>query len=128
MDEISVTSPTRAVHIDESGALSDSLMDAAELGIPRYTLEELAGGGADENAAMAQEILAGGGRPAVRDAVLVNAGAALAVCGVAGGLREGYNAARQALESGKARAKLAEIVREGAALAAAGAGGAENAA
>jgi anthranilate synthase/phosphoribosyltransferase len=127
MDEISVTSPTRAVRIDETGTITDSVMDAAELGIPRFTLAELSGGSAEENAATAREILAGGGREAVREAVLVNAGAALSVCGLAGGVREGYQAARQALESGKAREKLEQIVRDGAALAA-GAGSAENAA
>jgi anthranilate synthase/phosphoribosyltransferase len=118
MDEISVTGPTHAVRIDENGAVTDSMVDAGELGIRRYAVEDLAGGSPDENAAAAREILGGGGREGIREAVLVNAGAGLFVCGLASGIREGYAAARQALESGKAREKLEQIVREGEALAA----------
>jgi anthranilate synthase/phosphoribosyltransferase len=119
MDEISVTGPTRIVMIDETGTLSDRPFHAAELGVPLYRVEDLKGGTADENAAIAREIISGGGREAIKEAVLLNAGAALHVCGLAGGIPEGYRLARQSLSSGKVKEKLRQILEDGEALAAA---------
>ncbi len=116
MDEISVTAPTRMVWIDESGAESETVFDPAELGIPRYSLEDLRGGTAGENVEITRQILCGEGPAAVRDAVLLNAGAALRVCGLAGGIREGYAMARQALAGGKVGEKLRQILQETEAL------------
>ena len=53
--------------------------------------------------------MAGGGRPALRDAVAVNAGAALHVCGLAADIRAGTQAALDALASGAVARKVEEI-------------------
>ncbi len=119
MDEISVTGPTHIVKIDESGTISDTRFDPAEIGIPAYRLEELRGGTAPENAETARQILSGGGSEAIREAVLLNAGAALHVCGLAGGIKEGYRMAKQSLASGKVKEKLEQILKEGALIASA---------
>jgi anthranilate synthase/phosphoribosyltransferase len=121
MDEISVTGPTRIVKIDESGIMTDTVFDPSEMGIPRYRMEELKGGSARDNAEVARAIISGGGHDAIREAVLLNAGAALHICGLAGSINEGYKTAAQALSSGKVREKLGAILREGEALAGAGA-------
>jgi anthranilate synthase/phosphoribosyltransferase len=109
-DEFSVTGPTRVVSL-ERGEIREFLFDPAEVGMKPYTLEALRVGSAEDNAAIARRLLSGGGeQPAIRDAVLLNAGAALAVCGLAGGIEEGYRQARAALEAGAVREKLEQIV------------------
>jgi anthranilate synthase/phosphoribosyltransferase len=109
-DEISVTAPTRIVLL-EQGELREFLFDPGQAGLRPYALEELQVGSAEENAAIAREVLAGGAEhPAIRDAVLLNAGAALTLYGLAGGIEEGYRQARAALEAGAAKEKLEQIV------------------
>ena len=109
-DEVSVTAPTRMVEIREDGACRESEFDPASCGIAPASLDDLKGGDAEHNAALARTLLAGGGPPALRDAVAVNAGAALYVAGAAPDIAAGYRRARTALEDGTAAAKLEEVV------------------
>jgi len=112
-DEISVTGATRIVSL-EGGEVRESLFEPASLGLPEHPLEALRVGTAEENAAVALRLMAGEEEPAaIRDAVLLNAGAALAVAGLAGGIEEGYQLARAALSEGRVRDKLAQIVAVG---------------
>ena len=76
-----------------------------------YTKEEVAGGTADENAVITREVLSGEEQGAKRDIVLLNAGAALYTIGKAVTMKEGVELARQAIDSGKALAKLDEFVQ-----------------
>jgi anthranilate synthase/phosphoribosyltransferase len=69
----------------------------------------LRGGTAAENAATAIELLRGAGAPALRDAVALNAGAALYICGIARNIGDGFLMAQEALRSGRAAAKLEQI-------------------
>ncbi len=87
----------------------DYTLTPEEFGIPRFSVEELKGGTATQNAATALAILEGRGPDAVREAVLLNAGAALYICGIARNIGDGYLSARKALESGETRAALARI-------------------
>jgi anthranilate phosphoribosyltransferase len=64
------------------------------------------GGDAARNAGVIRAVLAGD-RGAARDAVVINAGAALCVAGVAATPREGAERAAHAIDSGAARDKLA---------------------
>ncbi|HEQ71697.1 MAG TPA: bifunctional anthranilate synthase component II/anthranilate phosphoribosyltransferase [Spirochaetia bacterium] len=109
IDEISVSAPTKIVEIGEDGHLRDYLFNPEEIGLPLYRLSDLTGGDARENAAQAMELLEGRGRPAVRDAVLLNAGAALAVAGKATSIKGGYQLAAEALRSGRVLKKLNQI-------------------
>jgi anthranilate phosphoribosyltransferase len=109
LDEISVCSRTMVVEIDETGRRRDYTLSPEEFGITRFPLPELKGGNAAENARMAEEILAGRGPAAVREAVLLNAGAALYVCGAARNIGEGYLKAQETLAAGAAAAKLQEV-------------------
>ena len=134
-DEISVTGITHVVEIGEDDQCHEYLFDPAACGISLAAMEELKGAGAAGNAALARELLAGGGRPALRDAVALNAGAALYVCGAAPHIAEGYRRAREALAGGAAAAKLEQVLaairavldEPPAAPAASGAPGAEGA-
>lgn len=116
MDEISVAGPTRIVEIDQDGRTRDYLFDPAELGIPKYETRDLAGGSPEENAREGERLLAGGGSEAVRQAVLLNAGAALAVAGAAGSIAEGYRAAKKALKNGDVERKVRQVIEEASKL------------
>ncbi len=112
LDEISVSAPTKIVRAEAGGDLQELEIRPGDFGAGSFEPEELKGGDAEENAAAAREILAGGGRPALKEAVCVNAGAALWVYGRAAGIGEGRRAALEAVESGAVSDKLAEIVKE----------------
>ena len=109
-DEVSVTGPTRMVEIGEDDECRDREFDPASCGIAPAALADLQGGDAAHNAALARELLAGGGPRGLRDAVAVNAGAALYVAGAAPDIAAGYRRASTALEDGSAAAKLKEVV------------------
>ncbi|TVR28964.1 MAG: bifunctional anthranilate synthase component II/anthranilate phosphoribosyltransferase [Spirochaetaceae bacterium] len=113
IDELSVSAPSLVVRFDHSGITAEEELDPATLGITGYRLEDLSGGDAQANAAMAREMLAGGGRAAVRDAVLLNAAAALEVYGVADSIAAGLALAREALASGAVAAKVQAIIEAG---------------
>ena len=109
-DEVSVTGPTRMVEIGADDECRVSEFDPASCGIAPAALDELKGGDAAHNAALARALLGGGGRPALRDAVAVNAGAALYVAGAAPDIAAGYRRACTVLADGSAAAKLDEVV------------------
>ena len=75
LDEVSTTAPTRVWSVD-GGSVRESVLDATTLGLPRATLDDLRGGDAAHNAAVVRDLLSGAQGP-VRDAVLVNAAAAV---------------------------------------------------
>ena len=109
-DEISVTGPTHMVEIGEDDQCHERAFDPAACDIAPATLAELKGGGAADNAALAHELLAGGGPAALRDAVALNAGAALYVAGAVPDIATGYRRAGEALAGGAAAAKLEQVI------------------
>ncbi len=111
IDEMSVTGPTRIVSVTDQGEISQSVFDPEDHDIPLFGLDELRGGDAKENAALAATILDGKGPAAVRESVQLNAGAALFVYGLAGDIHEGYLMAREAIASGMAKDKLSDVIR-----------------
>ncbi len=117
LDEISVCAPTKFVEIDEQDNPREFTLEPEELGTSRFSLEELKGGTPSENAEIARRMLDGTGNDALREAVCVNAGAALYLCGLADQISAGCRQAREAFESGKVVEKLEEIRRVGRQLA-----------
>lgn len=111
IDELSVSAPSRVVFIDEEGSRSDYIFDPASVGIKGYSLEDLRGGSAEHNARMAEDLLKERGPEAVKQAVLLNAGAGLYVYGKAGSIAEGYELAKQVFEEGKVQ-RLIDNLRE----------------
>ena len=74
LDELSTTDANQ-VWLVSDGAVVETAFDAREsLGMASASIEDLAGGEASENAAVAREVLSGGGEDAVRDAVALNVG------------------------------------------------------
>lgn len=110
LDEITVAGPTTLVRFSEESEPAEEVFDPGSLGIEGFATEDLKGGDADENARLARELLAGQGRPALLEAVSLNAGAALSLYGAAESVTEGYKQAREALLGGAAAAKLQELV------------------
>lgn len=108
-DEISPCAKTNAYFIDGNGKETAFVIDPAKFGITDADEEELMGGTGVENAALAMELFNGKGRKTIRYAVGLNAGAVLFITGKAKSLNEGYNMALEALDNGKALAKLHEI-------------------
>jgi len=80
-----------------------------DYGMPRASREDLMGGTTEENAQMLREVLSGGTGPR-RDVVLLNAGAALYVAGRADSVQDGLALAARTIDSGRALAKLHELV------------------
>jgi anthranilate phosphoribosyltransferase len=81
---------------------------AVEHGLTEASTGELAGGSAAENAAVLEALLAGTDRSHRRDAILLNAGAALHLAGRAT-IGEGIDAARAAIDGGAATTLLARL-------------------
>ncbi|MFL1378563.1 MULTISPECIES: anthranilate phosphoribosyltransferase [unclassified Nocardiopsis] len=120
LDELT-TSTTSTVWVVRDGAARRETLDPADLGIARSEPDALRGGDVEFNARAVRDLLAGRRGP-VRDAVLLNAGAALAaVDGVEGPLvdavRAGYERAVAAIDSGAAERLLAAWVETGQELA-----------
>jgi anthranilate synthase/phosphoribosyltransferase len=109
LDEISVCARTRVVEVDETGRRTEYTLTPEEFGIPRYPIDGLLGGTVAENARTAIEVLGGGGPEAIREAVLLNAGAALYICGMSRNIGDGYKLAREALATGRAAEKLEQV-------------------
>jgi anthranilate phosphoribosyltransferase len=99
MDELSMASPSFVIEID--GQRKEYQLDPAELGLQKAPLETMRGGGPDDNAAIAREVLAGAKGPR-RDVVLLNAAAALRAAGLARDWKEGLGQAADAIDSGRA--------------------------
>ncbi|WP_018216450.1 anthranilate phosphoribosyltransferase [Salinispora vitiensis] len=109
LDEFTTAAPTR-VWAAQNGTVSETVLDATDLGIPRATLADLRGGDIAYNADAVRRLLAGETGP-VRDAVLVNAAAALATQGplntdLTEALRAGLLRAADSIDSGAAAQTL----------------------
>jgi anthranilate phosphoribosyltransferase len=105
LDEFTTTAPTRVWAVRDGG-VTETVVDAADLGVARSRPQDLRGGDAPFNAEVARSLFAGKTGP-VRDAVLVNAAAALAAQGgwgdnLAPALRGGIDRAAAAIDSGAA--------------------------
>ncbi len=115
LDEISVCGPTKIVMIDEKNRVTEEIFDPRSLNLVNYSIEDLKGGNGEENAKIAMDIVSNDRTkyPAIRDAVLLNAGASLFVYGKVKNIGKGFYMAKEALESGRVREKLDEIVKMG---------------
>ena len=107
-DEISVCGPTRVSHMKE-GDVRTFEMTPEEFGFKRAPLGAIRGGNARENARIIRDIVAGQKGPK-RDMVILNSAAAFVAAGLAGDFTEGAERAVDAIDSGRARDKLDQLV------------------
>ena len=101
LDEISVCAPTTIAHLYRDGSIEIKTLDPDDLGIKTHQLDSLKGGEPEHNAVLSLELLKGA-HGAVRDSVIVNAGAALVVSGKAADMDEGMKMAGESIDSGSA--------------------------
>ncbi|HYS79871.1 MAG TPA: anthranilate phosphoribosyltransferase [Anaeromyxobacteraceae bacterium] len=107
LDEIAVTGMTHLSEVKD-GQVERFTMLPEDVGLRRWSKGEIAGGDADENARILSDVLSGQ-RGAPRDAVLVNAAAALVAGGAAPDLADGVRVAAEAIDHGAARHKLERL-------------------
>jgi len=108
LDEISIGAATHVAEL-RRGRIEMHVLTPERFGLTREPLSWLVVDSAEESASMIRGVLEG--LPgAARDVVLLNAGAALYVAGVAASLESGVEKAAQAIDAGLARAKLDELV------------------
>lgn len=107
LDEISLSAPTSVCEIKD-GTFEEYVITPEEFGMTRCTKEELVGGTPQENAEITKEILAGKKGPA-RDAVVLNAAAALHAAKEIP-MQDAVKLAEELIDSGKAQKKLEEFV------------------
>ena len=113
LDEFTTAAPTR-LWLAADGKVTEAVIDAVELGLPRSEPAALRGGDVAHNAEVARRTFAGEPGP-VRDAVVLNVAAALAAReGLSGDLRDtlraGIARAQETIDSGAATAQLARWV------------------
>jgi anthranilate phosphoribosyltransferase len=100
MDEISPIGCTRVLEV-RSGVVSEWMIDPARFNLLSAS-EELAGGEPAENAARVMAVLDGSDKGGARNAVLLNAAAAIYVGGIAITYADGVSAAAESIDSGRA--------------------------
>ena len=109
MDEISTVAQTRVVELSD-GQMDSYVLTPADLGVSAARPEDLLGADPAQSAQMLLSVWGGESGPRY-DIVMVNAGAALYVGGLASDLDEGSQLAAEALDSGAALEKL-QALRE----------------
>ena len=116
MDEISVCSPTDVVTVDSNGRTGEAIINPRAVGLDYHDAGALRGGDANFNADVARRLLSGELEGAVKDAVVLNAAAAMVTVngweeeGLDASLRREVTVARDMLESGKAYSTMKRVV------------------
>jgi anthranilate phosphoribosyltransferase len=108
LDEVSLGAANRAWEL-EGGSVRSYSFSAEDLGLPRVTIDQIAGGTKEDNAATLRRTFQGEPGP-IRDVVVANAAAALKVGGAAGSLKEGVDLALKTIDGGEALRKVDGLV------------------
>jgi anthranilate phosphoribosyltransferase len=109
LDELSTLGGNTIAEFYQERGLTCGEFDSNQLPLQPATLADLRGGDRATNAEIIRRILRGEERGPKRDAVLLNAGAALFVAGSVKSIAEGWELAAQVIDSGKAEDKLREL-------------------
>jgi anthranilate phosphoribosyltransferase len=108
LDEISPSLSTRTWEVRD-GEVREGRIEPEDLGVTPVGRDEIVGGDSARNAAMARGVLEGA-KGGTRSAILLNAGAACYVAGLARSLREGAKLAADAVDRGRAGDVLARFI------------------
>ena len=108
IDELSPAGPNLVCEVS-GGRVQRREIDPRDFGVPRCDPADLVGGLPADNAATIRDIFAGATGPK-REAVLLNAGGAIAAGGHARDLRDGYALAAEAVDSGAAGERLEALI------------------
>jgi len=109
-DELTITGISWVSALSEDGTVSDMELHPEDAGLPVHPFSAIVGGTPEENA-VAFHALLNGTASAYRDAVLLNAAAALHVVGAADTLKDGVEKAAASIDSGAAKQKIDAVAR-----------------
>ena len=109
LDEISMSAPTTVCELQD-GTLKNYVITPEQFGLERCEKNQLVGGDAKENAKISLEILSGAKGPK-RNAVVINAGAALHLTNQIS-IEEGIKLAEEMIDSGKALEQLNKFIEK----------------
>lgn len=110
IDEATVTTKTKICEIN-NGEFKTYEITPEEMGLNRYSINDLIGGDGKLNAGLTRDILSGKLKGAMYEIVLLNAGLGIYVGGKAATIADGIKLAAEIIDSGKAYEKLEEFVR-----------------
>ncbi len=111
LDEISMSAPTSVCEIRD-GKLTSYTITPEQFGYERCGKDDLKGGTPQENAEITRAILTGADKGPKRQAVCLNAGAALYIAGKASSMEEGVRLAERQIDNGEALRVLEAFARE----------------
>ncbi len=114
LDEISISGPTYVAEL-KHGFVTEYKIEPKQFGLDVASLDFVKAADGEASKAMVLAVLDNQAGPA-KDIVMLNAGAAIYVSGLANDLWGGVTKAREMIESGKARDKLSELVKFSAAI------------
>ena len=109
LDELSTLGQNFVAEFYQEHGFTASVLNLEHFPLQSATLEDLLGGDRFQNAEITRKILSGAERGPKRDAVLLNAGAALFVAGKAKSVAAGWELAGETIDSGQANRKLWEL-------------------
>ncbi len=108
LDEISLSSSTKVCEIKD-GWFKSYVIKPEDFGFERCSKDDLKGGSPQDNAQITRDIL-NGEKSHKRNAVLLNAGAALYIAGKAQSFNDGVKLAAELIDSGKAAKTLEKLI------------------
>jgi anthranilate phosphoribosyltransferase len=109
LDELSILGETTIAEFYQERGFAESMISIADFPVKPAKLEDIAGGDREANAEIIRRLLWNEDRGPKRDAVLLNAAAALFVAGRTKTMSGGWELAADILAEGKAKAKLEEL-------------------
>lgn len=109
LDELSTLGPNTVAEFYQERGFATSLLDPNQFPLQPASLDDLRGGDREVNAEIIRQILRGQDRGPKRDAVLLNAGAALFVAGKVRTMSEGWELAGEVIDAGQALARLEQL-------------------
>jgi len=110
LDEVALHGNTQVAELKD-GDIIEYQLTPADLGVPLAQISDLEGGEPAQNALITEAILKGCGTDAHTNAVAINAGCALYVCGIADSVKAGTLLAIATIQSGKAFELLSELAK-----------------
>ncbi|MBU1392599.1 MAG: anthranilate phosphoribosyltransferase [Gammaproteobacteria bacterium] len=110
LDEIALHGNTQVAELKD-GDIIEYQLTPADLGVPLAQITDLEGGEPAKNALITEAILKGRGTEAHANAVAINAGCALYVCGIADSVKAGTILALATIQSGKAFELLSQLAK-----------------
>lgn len=108
-DELSIAEDSHVAALND-GQITEFTVAPEDAGLPRHPFSAIVGGEPAHNAAAFRALL-DGDRGAYRDAVLLNAAAALLIAGRVSDLRDGARMAAESLDGGAAKARLVALAQ-----------------